>query len=250
MALVRKELPADQRLIFWAGPPSVEANRILLSGGFPMVTPRVMVPILYFCLAATCLGLWTSVGSAHGIPSPLELYASTSDSISFDASYDSWINSDATATNYGADKELWVGLISQSGKSYERRTLLRFDISALPANVIIDSAALELTQTAAYDEASLKIWPYLILSDWSEYAVTWNDRPSSTSAGDPATTVDVDLGIKTWSVTKIVQAWRAGAKNNGILLIGDGATVGTRVFGSRESESARPPHDLLPRACA
>ena len=56
--------------------------------------------------------------------------------MSFDVGYDSWINSDATGTNYGYDKELWVGLVDPSAKTYEFRTLLWFDISALPADPI------------------------------------------------------------------------------------------------------------------
>jgi hypothetical protein len=202
-----------------------------------MAAPRVMVPVLSF--AVLCLGLWASAGNATESPLSLGSSAPASDSMSFDVVYDSWINADLTTTNYGADKELWVGLYDpQTGKTYERRTLLWFDIAALPADAIVDSATLELTQTAASGETSYPIWPYLLTSDWSEYTVTWNDQPSWVSAGDPSTTLDADPGVKTWDVSGIVQNWRKGAKNNGILLVGDGKTVGTRVFGSRESESA------------
>jgi hypothetical protein len=201
-----------------------------------MAAPRVMVPVL--SLAVLCLGLWASAGNATESPLSLGSSAPASDSMSFDVVYDSWINADLTTTNYGADKELWVGLYDpQTGKTYERRTLLWFDIAALPADAIVDSATLELTQTAASGETSYPIWPYLLTSDWSEYTVTWNDQPSWVSAGDPSTTVDADPGVKTWDVSGIVQNWRKGAKNNGILLVGDGKTVGTRLFGSRESES-------------
>ena len=200
-----------------------------------MAAPRVMVLLL--CIAALCLGLSTSAGSAHGSALPLVFSAPASESMSFDVGHDAWISSDTTGANYGYDKELWVGLVNPSAKTYEYRTLLWFDISALPADAIVDAAALELTQTAAEGEKTLRIWPYQITGGWDEYTVTWNSRPSSASAGDPATTVDMTSGLKQWDVSKIVQGWRAGAKINGILLTGDGTTVGTRVFGSRESES-------------
>ena len=93
---------------------------------------------------------------------------------------------------------------------------------------------LELTQTAADGEKALKIWPYQITSGWEESTVTWNSGPSSASAADPATTVNMTSGLKQWDVSKIVQGWRAGAKINGILLTGDGATVARGLRLTRE----------------
>ena len=57
--------------------------------------------------------------------------------------------------------------------------------------------------------------------------------PAWVSAGDPEAIIDMDPGVKKWDVTEIVRNWRAGVKNNGILLAGDAKTYGTRIFGSR-----------------
>ncbi len=130
----------------------------------------------------------------------------------------------------------------------KRETLLWFDVSGLPAGAIVDSAKLELMLVATYDAEQLNIWPYQVLDDWGEMSVTWNGRPPSSSAGDPAASVDTALGVKQWDVTKIVKAWRAGAKDYGILLAGDGMTLGTRVFGTRGRRRSRPPHHHLSSA--
>ena len=209
-----------------------------------MAAPRVMVPILCLCAAVFCLGLWTSAGNAYESPSPLDVSTPASSSMSFGVARDSWINADAVTANYGADKELWVGLYNQAGKTYERRALLYFDISGLPADAIVDSAGLELSQVAAYDAAQLNIWPYQVVDYWDEASVTWSDSPPLASTGDPATTVDKSSGVKVWDVTKIVQSWRAGAKNYGILLAGDGKTLGHARFRFPRILS-RPPHRLL-----
>ena len=37
--------------------------------------------------------------------------------MSFGVAGDSWINADVVTANYGADKELWVGLYNQAGKT-------------------------------------------------------------------------------------------------------------------------------------
>jgi hypothetical protein len=191
-----------------------------------------------FCLAALCFGLWTSAGHADESPPRADPSGLTT-SVSLDAQSDSWINADWVATNYGADKELWVGMYGQAGKAYERRTLLWFDVSALPAGALVDAAELELYQTAAYDTKYLDVWPLRIVDYWEEMAVTWSTQPPATSDGDPAQSLDMTAGTKSWSVTGIVQSWRGGAKNYGILLQGDGKTLGTRVFSSRESSPGR-----------
>ena len=186
------------------------------------------------CLAAACLGLFAFVSNAQvALPS----VHSASDSMSFEAARDSWINADAVTTTYGSLEDLWVGINTFSGKMDQRQALVGFDISALPADAIVDSAALELTQTNFFSDLPCQIWPYQIAGAWDEYTVTWATRPESASAGDPPVTLSASPGPKTWDVTRIVQAWQAGAENHGILLTGDGVTVGARIFAARESTS-------------
>ncbi|MFQ6089753.1 MAG: DNRLRE domain-containing protein, partial [Candidatus Methanofastidiosia archaeon] len=57
---------------------------------------------------------------------------------------DSWVDELESTQNYGSDWYLMVGL-----EEYEirKRSLLHFDISALPDNITIDSAELKLNLT-------------------------------------------------------------------------------------------------------
>lgn len=202
-----------------------------------MAAPRMLTLILCLCLAAICLGPSILVSHAGESPRLHDLSAPASDSMTFLAARDAWINADAVQTTYGSLEELWVGINTFSGKMDQRQALVGFDISALPADAIVDSAALELTQTGHFSSQPCQIWPYQVTAAWEEYTVTWANRPASASAGDPPATLDATLGVETWDVTRIVQAWQAGAENHGILLTGDGVTAGARVFASRESTS-------------
>jgi len=160
--------------------------------------------------------------------------------MSFDVLVDSWIGSNTINSNFGDDPEVWVGVFSYGEVKVQRRTLLWFDISALPADAIVDSATLELVQIRADGEESYQIWPHQITGGWAEEEVTWENAPFSVSAGDPATSLDTAPGVEIWGVSGIVQAWQAGAGNFGILLSGDGTTVGTRAFRSAENSGVPP----------
>jgi len=199
-----------------------------------MTVHRVVGIALCISVAAACLGMLALVGNAQVL---LPSTHSASDSMSFEATRDSWINADAVQTTYGSLEEMWVGINTYSGKMDQRQALVGFDISALPADAIVDGAVLELTQINHFSDLPCQIWPYQIAGAWDEYTVTWNNRPVSTSAGDPPVTLNASPGRKMWDVTKIVQAWQAGAENHGILLTGDGVTAGARIFASRESTS-------------
>lgn len=206
-----------------------------------MAAPRTIVLVLCLCLAAACLGLWPLVSKAYESPLPYDFAGPAPDSMTFDASYDAYISSNTADVNYGDDVELWVGLFSSGATQVRRQTLLWFDISALPAEAIIDSATLELAQIQADGETAYQIWPHQVTGAWAEATVTWASAPAAASAGDPAATLTYDPGVKTWDVSHIVQTWQAGAQNLGILLLGDATTVGYRVFRSREN-SGGPGH--------
>jgi len=200
-----------------------------------MVSPRSRILLLCLALAVAALGPAAFATSAgHNTPAA-GAAAPAVESLSVPASRDAWINADAITTNYGRDEDLWTGIFTYSGKMDERRLLVGFDISALPANAIVDSAQLKMTQTRASGAESYALWPYQITGAWGEYTVTWENRPAAISAGDPLLVVNAANGVKTWDVLRIVQAWQAGAPNHGILLLGDGTTVGARVYASRES---------------
>jgi cell division septation protein DedD len=202
-----------------------------------MVITRLKTPLLRLCLVVASLALGV-LSTNTGERLAAESAAPAATSLSVLASRDAWLNADAVTTTYGRDDDLWIGIFTYSGKMDERRLLVWFDIAALPANAIVDSALLEMMQTRASGAGSYAIWPYQVTGAWGEYTVTWENQPGAISAGDPPATVNAVNGVKTWDITRIVQAWQAGAPNHGILLLGDGTTVGARVYASRESQYA------------
>lgn len=201
-----------------------------------MAAPRVVVLSLIFFLISSLQGLWNPGAETQENLVPREQSALISGSMTFEAAYDSWISSNTPDTNHGDDVDLWVGVFSYGEVKVERRLLLWFDIYDLPPGAIIDSAELELWQTRADGEQSYQIWPHEITGDWEQGQVTWQNAPPFVAVGDPPTSVDYTPGVyKQWDVTNIAKAWQAGDENNGILLAGDGTTVGTRVFRSSET---------------
>lgn len=212
-------------------------NRIPAStyGGLKMATSRRIRFVLPLYFAVICLGLIQFTGKAREMPPSLERAITFYNSMSFEVSYDSWISSNTSENNYGDDKELWVGVFSYGVQKVERQTLLWFDISGLPEGAVVDGAVLEMSQTRADGVESYQIWPYKITGEWQEDGVTWQNAPNAFNLGDPAASLDYAPGIKSWDVTKIVQDWQTDQQINGILLAGDGTSVGTRVFRAHEN---------------
>ena len=145
---------------------------------------------------------------------------------------DATISSVSPGTNYGTATSLEV---QSSGRTYQR-ALLRFDVhGALPANAVIDSARLELFLTASSGEPRVQFVATNLLSDWSESAVTWNDRPPTTGPSTVPFWVSATLSEwQGWDVTPIVQAWNVGHEYGLVLRGADGAPNFHRTFASAE----------------
>ncbi len=125
------------------------------------------------------------------------------------------------------------------------RSLMRFDLAALPDDVIIEQANLRLYMSFATqsDTNSMRIIIRQLNSDWSEQSVTWNSEPAW-AAVRADTFVGTSDGWYEWNITALVEEWRSGqASNFGIELIGDERVqLRERAFNARETES-----NLYPR---
>jgi hypothetical protein len=136
------------------------------------------------------------------------------------------LRSAAPSTNDGSLAYLDVG----SGSL----TLLRFDLSLLPAGVTpasISRAVLQLYVDRVTTPGSVQIAP--VLGPWGESTVTYNTQPTAGSPSaqlsvtQPGTFVAVD-------VTSLVQSWLSNpAANFGMALSSDSASV---QFNSKENE--------------
>lgn len=119
------------------------------------------------------------------------------------AGTDSYIKSNSATSNFGNDAHIAVKTkVTASGQISElKRGLIEFDLSAIPANVVIDSADLKLAVDAAPkpNTGGLDVSVHRIATAWSESTVTWN-TPWSTPGGDfdstPITTQNIDENDK------------------------------------------------------
>ena len=87
------------------------------------------------------------------------------------ASKDTFIEGEPGHTDHNKadDNELWTS--PEIGK--EHRTLLQFDLSALPASAIIQTATLELyLQSSSSTDV---VEAHRLLRDWTEAEVTWEE---------------------------------------------------------------------------
>ena len=132
------------------------------------------------------------------------------------ATADTYVSSANPNTNYGLDPDLQVSLSGVFPSNVFKRTLLAFDLSEIPANAEILTATLRLysefnqAQTAVPQApADSIINVYAIDAAWSETAVTYATRPTSTYRNDPPASY-VFTGWTEWDVRNTVSGWVAG----------------------------------------
>jgi hypothetical protein len=136
---------------------------------------------------------------------------------------DTYIDENLPTANYGSDPTFRV----RPNNNSERRGLVRFDLSAIPANAIITSADLYLYETRAIPGQTTYL--YRVTRTWSEASVTWNS-PWTTHGGD----FDKSIAFAsfrpnhincmvTLDLTDLVQRWVSGTyPNYGVLLYSTG----------------------------
>jgi hypothetical protein len=195
--------------------------------------------------------------------------SAAADVITLTASRDATIMfEDGTFAN-GGGENVFIGSTSNS---YPRRTLLKFDLSTIPAGATITAASLRLTLTKTRAFTTMPITVSRLTADWGEGTsnptnnegfgapaltgdTTWTHRvyPSTRWATDggefvataSATTVvpATTTGSHTWSGAGLiadVQAWKNGTQPNfGWIMMGSETASGTaRRYASRTNGSA------------
>ncbi|MTI57027.1 DNRLRE domain-containing protein [Geosporobacter ferrireducens] len=122
-------------------------------------------------------------------------------------------------TSFGPQENLFVGRTAVPGDVF--RTLLRFDISAIPPASVITNATLRLFFFQKIVPGVQPLTARRLLNGFSENTVTWNTQP--TVAGEPAfeAALSEDLvgNYIFLTLTPIVRGWHEDLfPNNGILL--------------------------------
>ncbi|MCB1275934.1 GEVED domain-containing protein [Prosthecobacter sp.] len=176
----------------------------------------------------------------------------TSGTINASPSADSWLNANATTTNYGTTTTMRVD--SSSGGTGNGRPVVQFDVSGVPAGATITSATMRLNAVAVSDTSNRRIRVYPLTQSFTENEVTWAQRSSgvnwSSSGGsygsELANTVVNTTGQYTWSsdaLTAQVQSWIDTPSSNLGVLLGDTASgTVTKDFATKEygTSSLRP----------
>ena len=144
---------------------------------------------------------------------------------------DALINQQSPNTNYGSFQQLYMsqGWTFCGNATSTCNSLIKPDISAIPAGATIVDAELYYYMVAYTGSATNFYTLFNVTSSWSESTVTWNNKPSTqswTCTGPPGVIVICDSGtVSTYEqgtyvsipITGQVQAWYSGATtNNGI----------------------------------
>ena len=128
----------------------------------------------------------------------------SSPNATFYAVADSYVNQNAPNTNYGSNTSLAV---RKDEFLQEDFALLRFDLSSIPVGSVVTSATLNLRLSLANtDPGDPRISIYWVVGDWSENAVTWNNKPSTVLTGHYLD-VPPTYTTHTWTITDMVQCW-------------------------------------------
>ena len=137
----------------------------------------------------------------------------------------------------GNSESLYTGRYDENYKM----TLLRFELSGLPAGATVEVARLSIYQSEGGGERLVRA--YRITQDWGEDSVTWNTftlgdmtvRGSFSAQGQ---------GWKTVEITALVQEWMDGSANHGLALHDEAAGASEyEVYYSSEHEE----QDLRPK---
>ncbi|MFO7742640.1 MAG: DNRLRE domain-containing protein, partial [Anaerolineae bacterium] len=168
--------------------------------------------------------------------------AAAQTTVVLDAVADATVRSGDPDENFGGETSLEL---SYWGTNEEAVVLLRFDLSSLPSDAIVDSASLRLYLEGASGASPVSVAVHFVTSAWEETGeegVTW-DTHLTTAPWPRACSMDrVVDAYKSCTVTSYAQSWLDTASSNyGVMLRGpaDG-TEHERWFQSRESMEMVP----------
>jgi chitodextrinase len=165
---------------------------------------------------------------------------------------DAYIRQASPDTAHGTETTIQIDGDEPSGGGLDMHGLLRWDISAIPADAVVDSATIELN---IVNISSGSYSCYELLRDWDQAQATWNRSDAATfwqSAGAngatdrdtvPLCTLNAGVtGIEQIALNNdgvdLVQAWVDGSTANYGLLIGNSATTDGADFTASEGATA------------
>jgi uncharacterized repeat protein (TIGR01451 family) len=149
------------------------------------------------------------------------------------ASRDSYLSSTSVNANFGTASEL--RMITTPASSF--RDVLYFDLSAIPAGEAVVSATLRVFVT---DGSPATVTIHRITDGWTETGVTWANTAADFDPTASGSFVPAHAFETTSAITGLVQAWRSGTPNHGMMLIAANLNNETRIR-SREGPTGQRP---------
>lgn len=138
--------------------------------------------------------------------------------------------------NFGGDIKLWTNVTDA------HYSFVKFDLAALPAGAVIESAELRLYFNTHYAGANTTELGR-VEEPWEESTITWNTQPAITWEG-PTAPVGDEAGDITFDVTGLVAKWHGGERPNyGFAL--HSLQNGGKQYWSRESPTEFPPRLVI-----
>lgn len=180
----------------------------------------------------------------------------------FNPTADTFLLNATPTTNYGSNALLAIG-DSTGAASAAYESMLKFDLSSIPATAVVTAVSLQLREYLAYDTASVGEWNaevWRVLKDWVGSEATWNIRQTGSSwatagaralgkdAGDePVDSIVLDgVAANDWvewtglGLVSLVQGWVDGTYDNyGVIITAlDAESQGTTPLAANIFRSA------------
>lgn len=176
------------------------------------------------------------------IPQEISFQVGVSPTPAYAGTRDTYISEDQPTTNFCSLPTLRVDGNDPPGTGRELRTLLQWDLSAIPAGSEVTSATITINVT---NPTGGTYELYRISSPWEECQVTWNTRPSRemTVRGPvgPASTGTHTITLNNDDVA-LVQSWVDGSTPNyGIMIVGSDVPDGLAFDASEASPASNRP---------
>jgi len=114
---------------------------------------------------------------------------------------DTYVDSDGPNSNFGSSSYLYVEFSHYEYLQDEyRNSILKFDVSTVPAEVNIVYASLELYCWFSYETPEVGAH-YCVDDSWNEDTITWNNAPSFASEPTDVVQVNADDQWYSWDIT-------------------------------------------------
>ncbi|GAA3661103.1 hypothetical protein GCM10022237_21230 [Nocardioides ginsengisoli] len=161
------------------------------------------------------------------------------------ATGDTYVQSGLSQPNRSAATELVVG--SSNNGLTKTRSLLSFDLGSIDlTSSTVVSAELQLSNFVTGSCAGSAIRLSRVTAAWKPATVKWSTQPATVATGSTTNTTANGAkacaaeGPAKWDATAIVQAWAAGAANNGVQIRPDAESKATGYRKYRSLENGDP----------